>query len=377
MKVIFYISETARTGGGEVSLLTLTGNLSPQYRPVVICYGDGDLHEGLAAIGVPAKRIRRGGTLAMPRVILELIRLIRRYRPAVVHVNTFDIRGGIAARLAGVPLIGHLRVIFPATWVDRTFVRISKQILCVSSAARDAFCGERFSLRRRFRIIPNAVASSSSPANLRDELGLPNDCLLIGAVGRLILVKGLEYLIDAFSRIRRSRSDPHLILAGRPGPDPVEQAYSHGLKRRVEDLGIQDCVHFLGYRQNAAGVIAALDILAVPSVIIRTPEGIWAEGFGRVAIEAMASGVPVVAAHTGGLPEIVCHGLTGLLIPPEDPDALEKAILKLMDDPDLRRKYGLAGKQRYLKLYTVDRHVKRIEEIYGQLSCRELINDGV
>ncbi len=156
MRTILYVSPPARLGGGEISLLTLVAGLPrDRYRPVIVTYEDGELVERLRAMGVDVEVLRRG-----PALIPRLARLIRRQEAGLVHVNLFDLRAALAARWAGVPLIGHLRVIFPFRWPDRLFVRLCDRTIAVSDAVRDHFCRDAPDLRARFRTAYNARPSS-------------------------------------------------------------------------------------------------------------------------------------------------------------------------------------------------------------------------
>ena len=127
-------------------------------------------------------------------------------------------------------------------------------------------------------------------------------------------------------------------------------------------------VTFLGYRIDAPQVIASLDILAVPSTRLPARRGIWAEGFGRVAIEAMSAGVPVVAARTGGLPKVVSENETGLLVPDKNPQALALAIQMLSEERHKRLAPGFSGLKRYKSNYTVPKQMSLIKSVYEELT---------
>ena len=367
---VAFVADATRIGGGEVSLLGLLQHLDrARYRPVFLCYGSGALTARLREMGIPVYTFERGSRIGDLFLAVRMALILRRERIALVHVNSLDIRAGLAARLAGARLLGHLRVIIPFTWVDRLFVRMANRVFAVSRAAIRAIGQSGTSLARGCSLLPNAVPRpvrrSTRPDCLTD---LPEGACLIGAVGRLDPVKGIEYLIDALPRIRSRIPNACLIIVGEPGPYAAEQDYARSLKSRAGDLNLGEVVRFVGYRDDAPSIVAALDVLVVPSVRIPGERGTTEEGFGRVAVEAMAAGVPVVATNTGGLPEVLAHGRSGFLVEDRDASALASSIIHILADRDLYRKYSEAGRRRYEAHYTLSRHVQQVERVYASIA---------
>lgn len=364
MKTILYISPPARLGGGEISLLTLIARLPrDRYRPRVVTCEGGELVERLRAMDVGVDILRRG-----PALVPRLARLIRRHESALVHINMFDLRAALAARWAGVPLVGHLRVIFPFRWPDRLFVRLCDRVIAVSDAVRDHFCRDAPGLRTRFTTVYNAVAAPEGPpeTDLRAELNLPAGTPLVGAVARIDPWKGLDVFVRAARRIHDERPGVRFVIAGRPGEAPEEVAHGQALRRLTHDLGLDAALCFLGYR-DGADVIRQLDLLLVPSLLLETPGGLKSEGFGRVAAEALAAGVPVVASQAGGIPEILGDD-AGILVPPGDPEALADAALALLRDDGRRETLARRGRERFNARFTVERHVQRITAVYESVT---------
>lgn len=362
---VLYISPPARLGGGEISLLTLVSHLPrDRYRPLVVTCEDGELVGRMRGLGVEVEILRRG-----PGLILRLARLIRQRDVALVHVNTFDLRAALAARLTGVPLVGHLRVIFPFRWPDRLFVRLCDRTVAVSDAARDHFCREAPGLRERFTTIYNAVSLPDPPkvSDLRAELGLSSGTPLVGAVARIDPWKGLDVFVRAAGLIRAHSPDVRFVIAGRPGESPEEIAHEKNLRRLAHDLGLESDLFFLGFRPDGVEVIRQLDLLLVPSLILKAPGGPKSEGFGRVAAEALSVGTPVVAARAGGIPEVLGHGEAGVLVPPGDADALAGAALSLLRDEARRLTLARRGRRRFEECFTVERHVQQIVKVYEEV----------
>ena len=365
MRNILYVSPPARLGGGEISLLTLVEHLPrDKYCPMVATYGDGELVDRMREMGVQVAALRGGRGAGL---VLRLAALIRRWEISLVHVNMFDIRAGLAARWTCLPLIGHLRVIFPFGPTDRLFVRLCHRVVSVSDAVRDHFCDQAPDLRDRFITVFNPVDLSVNPGkrpDLRAELGLPEDAPLVGAVGRIDPWKGLDVFVRAAGLIRDNMPEARFIIAGRAGDTPEERAYEQDIRRLVVDLGLESRLSFLGFRPEGLEVVRQLDLLIVPSLILRTPGGIKSEGFGRVAAEALAVGTPVVATRAGGIPEVLGDGEAGVMVPPDNAEAIAASALRLLRDRERREGLIRRGIQRYEALFTPEGHVQRLITIY-------------
>ena len=171
------------------------------------------------------------------------------------------------------------------------------------------------------------VDRKQARAALRGELQLPPDALLVGMVCRLIEQKGVVYGLRAFARIAPQFPSAHLVIAG-DGPRRA------ALESEAKTLGVADRVHFLGWRDDAPPVLAALDVLLMPSL--------W-EGFGLVMLEAMAQTVPIIGSAVSAIPEVMVDGETGRLVPPRDVGALAQALGELLDDEAAAAAHGAAG----------------------------------
>ena len=181
---------------------------------------------------------------------------------------------------------------------------------------------------------------AESARRVRGRLKIGPEQTLVLGIGRLIAWKGFEHLIDAHRYVRDETADVHLVIAG-------DGDLRTDLVKRAARLGVGDSVTFVGAvdRDEVAGYYAAADVVAVPS--IRHERG-FVEGLGYVALEALASGTPVVATRVGGLPEVVSDGQSGLLVAEQDPVALANAILALARDQELRRRMGAEARTRAL-----------------------------
>ena len=361
-------------GGGPISLLTLVENLNrDRYTAVFMFYAPGKLPERLSFSGEEVHILTRRGMLSQLQIVLRFAGLVRRRNIRLVHVNSLDIRAGIAAKLCGVPLVGHLRVVFPFTWVDRLFVRLSTRVISVSDAVRDIFCEGHRRLRPKFTTIPNAVSLKglSRKTDIRSEMDLSPTTRLVAAVSRIDPWKGLHTFIQATAGIRSRATNVKFLLLGSADPDDAESiAYERKLRCLVDTLSLSEDFHFLGFRSDALSIIEQIDVLVVSSLVLKTKTGQKTEGFGRVVIEGMALGTPVVATRVGGIPEIIEDGKSGILVPPESPNAMAKAVISLLGDESLRNRIIQGGRQRFLDRYQVDRHIDQIQSLYEQILNR-------
>lgn len=280
---------------------------------------------------------------AVPRT-LYLLSTIYREKINLVHTNSsVSPEGAIAAALAGIPHVWHIRELFMekspkfhpvlGRKLTRWFIdRFSDQVLCISSVVLRQF-GHYLELDPdKYLLLPNALELPPQPdffpvndpqrAIIRTlslkVLGLPdNKAFRIGYIGRLSEGKGFHELLEAFAILRRRNVNVELLVAG----NFVDEPYKARIEEAVQETCLRYSVRFLGYREDLKPLYEALDVLVVPS---------RNEPFGRVVIEAAANGVPCIATNSGGIPEIIDSGETGLLYEPGDVYALAGLIDELM-----------------------------------------------
>lgn len=298
------------------------------------------------------------------QALWRLVRLLRRERVALLHAHCFDPSwlGLIAARLAGVPFVftrhhsdHHLRL--HKHWhtrVDGWCGRRAAHVIAVSQVTRRLMIEVEGVPAEQITVVYNGLEprSEPSPANVARvkrelKLGAERVCLLIG---RLHEEKGHRYLFEAIPQILAQCGSVVFLLAGE-GPQRAE------LEAAIHARGLEQVVRFLGRRSDIPELIALAALVVLPSL---------AESFGFAALEAMSLGKPVVAAATGGLPEVV--GQTGLLVPPADGQALAAAVCRLLQDDCLAQTLGEAGRRRAAD-FSFDRMIGGYEAVYEQLLC--------
>jgi glycosyltransferase involved in cell wall biosynthesis len=197
---------------------------------------------------------------------------------------------------------------------------------------------------------PNGPATWGSSNGVRQELGLPEDALVVGTVGSLTPKKDHHTLLRAAARAARSVPGLRVVVVGQ---GPLED----DLRAAAGDLGIGEAVLFTGHREDARRLLGAFDVFALPSLH---------EGLPISLLEAMARARPVVASRAGGMPEVVTDGRDGLLVPVGDAPALGDALVRLLRNPGLRERLGRAARRRAGE-FDIRTAVRRQEEVYGKL----------
>jgi glycosyltransferase involved in cell wall biosynthesis len=300
--------------------------------------------------------------LRFPISVARFIARIRKDHPDLVHSNTsVMLSSAVAARLTGVRHIWHIREFyseFPGFWslYQRLMALFSDRIICVSRAVQEQFSGSAKTktvvLHNGFPADEFKAVSSKRIAAFRKahRLTAPK---LVGVVGRLKLKrKGQEIFVAAAQQIAMKHPDVQFVLIGSVFPGNEEHEVQ--LRRLAEPLG--DRAVFTGEVEDIKAAYSSLDIVVMPSGM--------PEPFGGVVIEAMAMGKPVIATGIGGTPEQVVDGETGLLVKPNDSDALAAAMNRILSDKSLAAAMGRAGKQRYLERFEFEEFYHSMKMLY-------------
>jgi len=297
-------------------------------------------------------------------VAFEVAAIIRRYRCHVVHAAGLKatVVGRAAARMTGAEVIVHAHdLLYPNVVVGalhRTFARSSDMGLGVSNAVLEVLANGYHVEPQRCRVLHNGIplehVRSVSPAarsRIRAELGVPAESGVIAMIARMHPIKGHASMLRIMACAVRSIPSLVLVLAG----DGPERAACEAL---VVELGLQGNVRFLGSRTDIPDLLAASDVVVVPSK---------SEGLSLVAIEAAAAGRPVVAFDIGGLPDVVSDGVNGYLIKPGDEEGFAKALLDLFGNPQRRAEFGAAALVG-VDHFSLENHVDDLLKCYRELA---------
>ncbi len=186
---------------------------------------------------------------------------------------------------------------------------------------------------------------------IRKEFNMGEDVFLIGGVGRMVWQKGFEYLIECVSEIVRTYPDTKILIVG-DGP------LRGSLEALSEELRVKDNLIFAGFRSDIKEILSAVDLLVIPSL---------QEGFPMVTLEAMAMAKPIVATRIDGITEQITDGVDGILVPPKDPSALAKAVIRVLTDKELARTVGLSAREKVEQEFSVEKMVAETEKVYLSL----------
>ena len=366
---IVHVVHALEVGGLENGLVNVINNLDPaRFFHSIVC---------LTRSGAIAQRIRRKDVevrelgLDPSRFkfpIMPLVKIFRELRPDIVHTRAWGTVDAImAARVAGVPRVihgEHGRDVADPEGRNRKRNVIRK---CLSPMV-DRFMTVSDDLQRwltemvgipahKVVRIHNGVDtgkfSREGRAAARRKLGFDDANVAIGIVGRLDPVKDHRSLLQAFAAVSQAQPRARLIIVG-------DGVMRQAIEAQINELRIADRVQMLGERQDVAEILKALDCFTLTSV---------AEGISNTILEAMATGLPVVATRVGGNPELVQHGLTGQLVPPGDVGALAQAFETYLNDPDLRLRDGKTARERSEKYFSLERMAANYTEFYSSVSA--------
>ena len=366
-KAVLYIQGVTRYGGAPESLFNLTNRLT-KYQGVVATSGEGKLTQRLRRAKVPYFTVKMGmwrkakSWPFLPGTLYRLNREAKKAEIALIHCNTLwdTPYGVILGRLLKVPVITHIRNTFEKEKIRKYWLDKVDLIITVSEAVARPLKEAGLP----FKVVYNGVdldvfdRVGVSGSEVRRELGLEGS-LVILLPGRVDTTKGQREAILAMSRVVKELKQAVLVIVGETSRQ--EAGLIESLKDLSRKVGVKERVVFTGARDDMPALYAAADLVIMPSLESAK------EGFGRVLIEAMAMGKCTVATRTGGIPEVVEEGVTGLLVPPGDEEALARAMLEVLKDKEKRQAMGEAGYNRVLERFDLKRVVAYVERIYDSL----------
>ena len=361
---ILYLSSSVNLWGARKSLLDILTHLDKKtFSPIVVCSASGPLTEKLDEIKIPYRivkiRLWRKGKYFpwIPSTVMCLAKLIRKERISLVHSNSHSDApyGILACKFRKIPVILHIRDIIQPDKVGKYLLKHADRVIAVSNAAADAFKDIK-NRNKKLLVINNSIDLNSFKASedIRGKLNISKNELVIGIVGQISKLKGHDVFLRAASIILEKNKNVKFLVVGN-----VRRERDQGLcEALINKLDLRENVIFTGFRHDIANVLSAIDILAFPTL---------KESFGRSAIEAMALGKPVVASNVGGVPEIVNHGKTGILVSPGDAEELADGLLELINDKEKREDMGNEGLKVVREKFDIRDMMNRIENVYKEL----------
>lgn len=372
-------------GSDKVLLLLARGFQSGEaFQPIVVLPGPGPLNDALINSGIEVHlgevaKISRA--VFTPRGLLRLIwqtikavgfldRVVGQRNIAVVHSNTLAVLSGAAwSFFRRKKHLWHVHeIILSPRLVSKAFPRLirffSDCVMSNSTLTERWLLSEQPCLTSRSVVVMNGLPLIDRPADaaitaFRESVGAADDDLVVTLAGRINRMKGQGLLLEAASELKRRGLAGSILFLIIGGPAPGQEDLPGQLKKQAEMGGLSEQCRFIPFVDDVWPIWFATDIAVVPST--------EPESFGMVAIEAMAAGVPVIAAAHGGVLDIVVHEETGLLFPPRDALALADAIANLALNKPLRLSLGSAGARRQRELFSVESQVRQTANVYERM----------
>jgi len=377
---ILFLDQSGELGGAELSLLDLAGILRAHCK--VITFADGPFSTALQERGIPHELCplgidyakAGGGALRLLRQSPQVTSLVRRiaresksFDVIVANTPKAALIGALASRFAGSVFIYHLRDILSAEHFSRLNLRllvwagnVARWVICNSEATQNAFVASGGN-RNRTSVVYNGFDPSpfdqvdaEGVRKLRDSLKLSSSTLTILIAGRLTPWKGQHVLLDALRKL----PDAQALVVGEALFTDEDRAYAGRLKELAQEAELAGRVHFLGFRTDLPLLYAACDVVVHASTA--------PEPFGRVIVEGMLAGKPVIATNAGGAREIVRHGETGLLVEPGNSSTLAEALNELRKNPERREQLAGAAKADALARFSLGGVVSQFRKVLDE-----------
>jgi glycosyltransferase involved in cell wall biosynthesis len=256
-----------------------------------------------------------------------------------------------------VPIVAHVRQEIEPAKVRRYELDRVDAVIAISRQVEESLIAGGVTASRVRTLYSGIDLSGNQPTPngqaIRQMIGAPNGAVLLGTIANLFPRKGYEVMLRALPAIIRTVPTVQYLIVGSD-----ESGYADRLERLAQELKIADHVHMVGFQDPVQPFLAALDLYVHPALM---------EGFGIAVVEAMAMGKAVVATTTGGLPEVVAQGETGLLVPPGDAESLAVAVVSLLEDQVRREQMGRNGMVRAQERFSLAASVMQMEQLYGEV----------
>lgn len=363
MKTVLHVIDSVESGGAETVFVQIAhGIQNAGYRSIVVLNGRGWVDAELRRRGLAPIVIESRGSFDL-QLLKRIVALIAAERVDVIHSHLLgsNVYCAMAGLLTRKPVIATFhgmvdigvdeRLRWLKQWVMRRGVT---RFVTVSQRLRDAVLATGWLSLEKTTVIYNGAEASrygkSSRRDLRTRLGIGDHALLIGSLGNLHPAKGYEYLIGAAPRIIARHPEVHFVIAGE-----IKPHLAATLREQAAKEGVAQRVSFIGFVEDSAVFLSQLDLFLLTSL---------SEGFSIATVEAMASGLPVIATRCGGPEEIVTDRHTALLIEPASVDAIIRAVLEMLATPALAHGLALAAQEFAKSHFSMEAMLNRYTGLY-------------
>lgn len=375
---IIYLNQTAKMSGAEQSLLSLWKGMDSKFKPILLLpekgpFMDSASKQKIETIILPelpkwGERNQLKKLIQIIQSAFKLKKIIQEKKAKLIHANSPRIGyvSGLAAKSARIPSIIHVRDIYLSPFGSSLkaflFDCLADRIIAVSKATKESIIAKRPSLAHKTKVIYNGInfeeIDAIKPINIREKYIINDNIALIGMVGIIHPVKGIDILIKAAPLIIKDFPQVKFFIIG-DVMTPDGQFYLQELKELIAKLDLEEKVIFTGYQENIIAIIKSLDILVHPAL--------YPDPLPRAVLEAAACSRPIIASRVGGLPEIIDHNFSGLLFEPGEVKSLAQACLLILKDRALGECLGKRARQKIKEKFTLENHCHQIESLYLEL----------
>ncbi len=370
MKTVLHVFESWGPGGAETVFVQLVTRLSArEFKNLAVISHSGWVEDSLLAAGVTPLRAPMSGLAPTPvdlRLHRRLVQLVRDHHVDLIHSHTLGI--STYACLAGLwtrtPVVCTLHGDVDLGRTDRrrgVKLRVlrwgASKVVLVSRYLQEQVVRETPIRREQTAVVHNGIDcdpfSGGPDRTFRDALGVPPDAFLVGAVGNVRVAKAYDTLLRAAAVAARRDARLRFVVVGQTKGDLIEP-----LMHLSRELGMNEVVTFAGFRDDIVPVLRSFDAFLLSS---------RSEGFSIATVQAMAAGLPVIATRSGGPEEIITDGVDGVFVPPDDPEAMAGAVVRIAADADLRARIGSAARATARARFSLAQMLESYEGIYREV----------
>lgn len=362
IKVLHVLTDTNIGGAGRYLFNLLSFQDKDRFQIMVACPGGGELERQLRCRGIRVFTLDGGESSTNLGHIQKLRHIISREKIDIVHTHA-SLAGRIAGKLSGCKVVMTRHGLSNSNngpvkrFITKVISRLSTdRIIAISRAVKINLIDSGVPANM-ITTIYNGIDLSkfeNVKGTLREELSLAPDIPIVGIVARLVPEKGYEYAINAFYQVLKVFPSALLVIIG-------EGPLRESLKEMCVRLGIENNVVFMGYRQDVENLVADFDVFVLPSV---------SEGLGLALLEAMALGKPAVATEIGGIPEVIKHGVNGILVPAGNDKYLAEGIIKVLSDKNQAKMLGREAQKTVFQKFSSKTMIENTEEVYLEILQR-------
>jgi len=363
-RILAISNHGAFLGGGEYSFLELLSNLRREWEITSVVPENAQLAARLSQKGIdtrtiPLSPLRSLNIAKIISCIFAYARLCAQYRPALVYANgsRAAFYAGIAGRLLHLPVVWHCRIADRDPYLDTILCQLSSCVIANSHATASRF---KPGFRHKIRVVYNGIDLQwlRDPSIEKPEF-IRNDWRVILVVARASRDKRHDVILSCFEQAAKKHPNTHLVCVG--SKDPLDPGLWDFLQNKTQQSESKERIHWIGQVEDVRPWYKAAHMLLLASEN---------ESFGRVVVEAMACGVPVIATSVGAIPEIVRHNQDGILVPSGCAEKISAAMLAVLRDETLRDQFVKSGRQR-AESFSLDRHIQEINTLLKQQAEKE------